>query len=183
MPGRGVGWTRPSLRFRIGVVPMGRPHACLAQSSAPVYATRRSLELMSWDISVFAAAEVPPPVAQMPEDWRGAILGSCEQVRDQISRVFADVDWSDSSWGTCDRKEFTLEFNLGKEDPVDGFMIHVRGRSSVVVKLLLEFAYGTGWYLLDCSEGEWFHHHRNPEASWHGFQKYRDRVLRSSSIR
>jgi hypothetical protein len=136
---------------------------------------------MSWDISVFAAADAPPPVAQMPNDWRGTILGSFEGVRAQISRMFSDVDWSDCSWGRCDRKEFSLEFNLGQKDPVDGFMIHVRGGSGVVVKLLIDFARSTGWYLLDCSGGEWFHHHPNPEGSWQEFQEYRNRALLNGS--
>jgi hypothetical protein len=71
---------------------------------------------------------------------------------------------------------FSSEFNMGKKDPSDGFMIHVRGGGPVVTKLL-ELAASTGWFLLDCSQGEWLHHCKDPDAGWIGFQAYRDRVL------
>jgi hypothetical protein len=130
---------------------------------------------MSWDISVMASTSPPPPVEQMPSDWRGDCLGSQVEVRAKISAVLPQVDWSDPSWGTIEGDGFSFEFNVGKE-PSDGFMIHVRGGGPAVAKLL-ELAESTGWYLLDCSQGEWFHHCKNPDAGWIGFQAYRDRVI------
>lgn len=102
-------------------------------------------------------------------------MGPAPAVRDRIAQVIPDVDWSDRTWGVCHRAAFTLELNMGDKDPIDSFMIHARGGGDVV-ELLLDLAKSSGWYLLDCSEGEWFHHHRNPDETWRRFQAYRDYV-------
>jgi hypothetical protein len=112
----------------------------------------------------------------MPSDWRGESLGSQADVREKISIVLPRVDWSDPTWGMFDGDGFSFEFNMGQKDPSDGFMIHVRGGGPAVTKLL-ELAASTGWFLLDCSQGEWLHLCKDPDAGWVGFQAYRDRVL------
>jgi hypothetical protein len=40
---------------------------------------------MGWDNFVFAAKAPPPPVSQMPDDWRGELLGATSEVRSKIS--------------------------------------------------------------------------------------------------
>ena len=131
---------------------------------------------MSWDISVFAASDPPPPVDSMPDDWRAQVLGTRQEVRDQISQSIPDTDWTDPRWGSFAGDGFSFEFNIGSEEPSTGFMIHVRGGSDAV-SLLLGLAKRSGWFLLDCSSGEWFHHCQDAHAGWQGFQAYRDSVL------
>jgi hypothetical protein len=96
-------------------------------------------------------------------------------LRAKISKVFPQVDWSDPSWGIYDGDGFSFEFNVGEEDPSDDIMIHVRGRGPAV-EALLNLAQATGWYLLDCSQGEWLHHCKDVNVGWTRFQAYRDRV-------
>jgi hypothetical protein len=133
---------------------------------------------MSWDISVMASSTPPPPVEQMPRDWRGVSLGSQSDIRQKISTVLPRVDWSDPTWGIFEGEGFSFEFNMGEKDPSDGFMVHVRGGGPAVTKLF-ELGQSTGWFLLDCSQGEWLHHCKEPDAGWIGFQAYRDRVIAS----
>jgi hypothetical protein len=134
---------------------------------------------MSWDVSVFAAKVPPPPVSEMPDDWRGETLGTAADVRNKISAVLPKVDWGDPTWGIYDGDGFSFEFNVGRKDPSEGFMVHVRGGGDAV-SLLLQLAERWSWYLLDTSQGEWLHHCSNAEAGWRGFLAYRDRVLRQS---
>jgi hypothetical protein len=131
---------------------------------------------MSWDISVVASPAPPPLVEQLPRDWRGEVLGSQAEVREKISTVLPETDWRDPTWGIFEGDGFSLEFNMGSEEPSDGFMIHVRGGGPAVTNLL-RLAELTGWYLLDCSQGEWLHHCKDPEAGWVGFQAFRDKVF------
>ena len=135
---------------------------------------------MSWDISVFASNNLPPPVADMPEDWRGLKLGSLEYIRAAVSACFPKTDWNDPTWGSLEETGYSFEFNTGDTDPCDGFMIHVRGGGDAVSELIV-FAKKTGWYLLDCSQGEWLHHCENPESGWRGFQEYRDHVIKTTN--
>lgn len=134
---------------------------------------------MSWDVSFFAAEAPPPPVTEMPDDWRGESLGTLEEVRGKISGSAPEVNWSDPSWGTLYGEGFSLEFNIGRNDPCYGFMVHVRGAGDAV-RPLLAIGEKWCWYLLDTSQGEWLHHLSDVEAGWVGFQEYRDRVIRRS---
>ena len=131
---------------------------------------------MSWDICVFAAKEPPPPVDEMPNEWRGEPLGTTAEVRSKISACLPEVDWSNPEWGHYDSDGLSLEFNVGGEGPSDGFMVHVRGGGDAV-QALLKLSDRWNWYLLDVSQREWLHHCSNVEAGWKGFQEYRNRVL------
>jgi hypothetical protein len=137
---------------------------------------------MSWDVSIVAADSPPPPVADMPDDWKGVSMGSSEEVRSAISGCLGDVDWSDPTWGHFYGDGFSFEFNIvgmceGRD--MTGFMIHVRGGGNAIEKLI-SLSDATGWFLLDCSQGEWLHHCEDHDAGWVGFQEYRDRVLERS---
>jgi hypothetical protein len=131
---------------------------------------------MSWDVSVFASKEAPPAVAEMPDDWRGEVLGSCAEVRSKVSECLPGVDWSNPSWGIYEGEGFSYEFNIGREEPCDGLMVHVRGGGDAIAPLL-SLSERWAWYLLDCSQGEWLHRCLDADAGWQGFQAYRDRVL------
>jgi hypothetical protein len=131
---------------------------------------------MSWDVSFYASKAPPPPVAEMPDDWRGEPRGTPASVRAKISEYFPEVDWTKPEWGTSERDGFSFEFNLGSENPCESFMVHVRGSGDSVTHLLA-LAERNDWYLLDCSSGEWMHHCENPDEGWKNFQAYRDRVL------
>jgi hypothetical protein len=131
---------------------------------------------MSWDVSVFASDSPPLPVEEMPPDWKGAMLGSAASVRQAISAVIPNVDWSDPTWGLLAGEGFSFEFNMGKQDPTDGFMIHVRGGGDAVPNLM-KLATQCGWYLLDTSTGEWMHHADDPNKGWESFQAFRDQVI------
>ena len=131
---------------------------------------------MSWDVYVLGATEPPPPVAEMPDDWRGASLGSADEVRRKITVCLPETDWSDPTWGCYAGAGFTFEFSVRAVEPCDGFMIFVRGGGDAVPEIL-RLAERWGWYPLDCSSSEWFHHTPDVGANWQEFQAYRDRVL------
>lgn len=131
---------------------------------------------MSWDVLLHAAHEPPPPVAEMPDDWQGDLLGTLEEVRAKIDASISGVDWSDPSWGIYNGDGYSFEFNIGDEEPCDSVMVHVRGGGEALSPLL-SLGSRWGWYLLDTSQGEWLHHCESPDAGWQGFQEYRNRVL------
>lgn len=131
---------------------------------------------MSWDVSVFSCKTPPPPMDQIPDDWRADVMGSGDEVRGKISQFLAGVDWSDPTWGSYRGGGFSFEFNLGSKEPLEGFMVHVRGGGDAVAALV-KFAKPNNWYLLDCSTGDWINNDNPSEEGWKGFQAYRDRVI------
>ncbi len=133
---------------------------------------------MSWDIWFIAAETPPPPAAQMPDDWKGIPFGSLNEVRETITTHLPGTDWSDAAWGTYDGPGYSLEFNMGKEDPCSSFMIHVRGGGEVV-SIIEKLATIPDWFAMDTSQGEWWHHNQDKEKGWKSFQEYRDYITRT----
>jgi hypothetical protein len=131
---------------------------------------------MSWDVSVFASDSPPLPVAEMPDDWAGSPLGPAQDVRARLSAALPGIDWTNPTWGQFKGPGFSFEFNMGREDPITGFMIHVRGGGDPVV-VLSELSKACGWCLLDTSTGEWMHHASRPGSGWEGFTAFRDQVV------
>lgn len=134
---------------------------------------------MSWDI-FFVAADAPPaPSARMPEDWFSRPIGTCADLRERLSGLFPGTDWTDPAWGVYEGERFTLEFNIGENDPCDGFAVHVRGRGDAV-DAVRRIAEVPGWYGADPVQGEWLHHTADPGAGWRAFQNFRSDLVRET---
>ena len=82
---------------------------------------------MSWDIFV---QELPPnvrTVADIPDTFRpGPLCKRADLIR-RIKDFTPAVDFSDPAWGSLDAPTFSVEFNLGQHDMVEGFALHIRG--------------------------------------------------------
>jgi hypothetical protein len=130
---------------------------------------------MSWDVAVlncggelFAGeASVPKPVGP---------LGSAVRVRQRIARHLPDVDWSDPTWGLYRGDGFTIEFNLGDDDPIQVCTLHVRGGGDPI-PALRRFVNPNGWALLDCSTGAVLDAENPSPEGWEGFQAFRDQAI------
>lgn len=82
---------------------------------------------MSWDIFV---QELPPGITavdEIPEDFRPGPIGRRHEIVAGITRVVPSVDLSNPDWGRIETAGFSVEINLGPDDPVTSFAFHVRG--------------------------------------------------------
>lgn len=131
---------------------------------------------MSWDVLIFnLRGALPPPLDQQQEvDW--GPLGPAEEVRRQISSFLPGIDWSAPTWGLYKGDGFSIEFNVGNDDPIDNMMLHVRGRGDVI-SAITRFASPLGWSVLDCSTSQFLDLDNPSHAGWEGFQAYRDKVI------
>lgn len=136
---------------------------------------------MSWDVMVFNYDGSPPSdFADLPEDHKPDPLGPASTVREAISKQLPGVDWSDPNWGIYDGNEFSIEFNTGKEDPIDSIMLHVRGGGDAIAAIL-KFASPNKWSLFDCSSGQFIDPENPSQDGWEGFQEFRDKVFEQYS--
>lgn len=131
---------------------------------------------MSWDVLVFHLREKPRSLEELQEDSL-LPLGSAEQVRAAISAALRTVDWSDPAWGLYSGDGFSIEFSVGREDPVQSIMLHVRGGGDAI-KDIMKVVVPSGWAALDCSTSEFLDPDDPSDAGWVGFQEYRDKMLR-----
>ncbi len=72
---------------------------------------------MSWDVMIFnMQGKTPPPIQELQEsDYE--VLGPAAEVRQRISALLSEADWSDPTWGIYEGDGFSIEFNVGKKDP------------------------------------------------------------------
>lgn len=132
---------------------------------------------MSWDVMIFnMRGRTPPPIEQLQESDCDP-LGSAVEVRHQLTVLLPGIDWSDTAWGMYASNGFSIEFNVGGDDPICHMMLHVRGGGDAI-STITAFARLQGWSALDCSTGEFLDLENPSQAGWEGFQAYRDKVVK-----
>jgi hypothetical protein len=130
---------------------------------------------MSWDISVADFGSYAS-IDELPEDFRLPSLGPRASIVEKMLEVVPRANFSDPTWGLIDTEDGSIEVNIGREDPIDGFMLHVRGgpRTLDVVLGLLHALDLRG---IDCQSGEFL----DPDQARKSFDRwrgYRDQVIR-----
>jgi len=125
---------------------------------------------------VFRFAGTPPTSTEEMEDAESIPLGSAADVRAGISSVLPQTSWSNPEFGSFDGDEFSIEFNLGTDDPIDNMMLHVRGGGDAV-SAVMSIVAPLGWSALDCSTGEFLNTAAPSNDGWEGFQNLRDNIL------
>jgi hypothetical protein len=129
---------------------------------------------MSWDVFVLNLGGKRPPGDAADAEPVGP-LGPAAKVRKRIAKQLPGVDWSDASWGVYEGDGFTIEFNVGDDDPIDSMMLHVRGGGDAIAALL-RFANPNKWALLDCTTSEFLDPDDPSAEGWEGFQTLRDKA-------
>lgn len=130
---------------------------------------------MSWDVLLLHLPDDVTSVQQIPDDYAPAPLGSQHDVLAAITRTVPGTDLSDPTWGELLGPTWSMELNIGQEDPVDSIMLHNRGSGDDVLTPVFRLAGALRCKVLDCAEGDL----TTPlEASgWHRFQQYRTRTI------
>ena len=134
---------------------------------------------MSWDVMVFHLRDKPRSLDELKEE-NLLPLGAAGAVRAAISvSLHEQVDWSDPTWGLYGGDGFSIEFNVGKDDPIQNMMLHVRGGGDAISDILKIVA-PNGWSALDCSTSDFLDPAAPSDAGWAGFQRYRDQIINGS---
>jgi hypothetical protein len=134
---------------------------------------------LSWDVSIHAANIPPAKFEELGGNWDTIPLGSCESVRQRLSILSPDIDWTDREWGYLQGHGYSIEFNLGDNEPCDGVMLHIRGsgENNNLFEFLRNIQSKAGWYVLDHTQNEWLHHGANPEVGLRAFNEMGNDVL------
>lgn len=132
---------------------------------------------MSWEVMIFNFGGASPPPLEQIQDGDLKPLGAAKDVRRRISELLPSVDWTDPTWGIYGGDGFSIEFNVGKEDPITNMMLHVRG-SGDAISTIMGFICLLGWWAFDCTTSEYLNPQNPSQAGWEGFQRYRDKILK-----
>jgi hypothetical protein len=130
---------------------------------------------MSWDIYVLDLPAEATTVEAIPPDFVPRPLGPRAGIIAAIRGVAPDADFTDPAWGRIDAPAFSIEVNLGGDELVDSFALHVRGGEEAVacVAAIVE---ALGVRAVDAGSGDFFNRETALE-SFRRWRSYRDRVL------
>jgi hypothetical protein len=131
---------------------------------------------MSWDVSIMKFSRPYQSVADIPTNEKPLPLGSRASVHQRVLLEFPGTNWADPAWGKWDGPAGSVEFNLGKRDPAEGLMLHVRAGSEVVASIV-RLCRTNGWQGIDCSSGDFIEMSDDPTQGLKSWATYRDQVV------
>jgi hypothetical protein len=108
---------------------------------------------MGRDVKVFDFDGHTPPEEAVRPGFQPRSMGSAEAVREAISRALVDVDWSNPRCGVLTDEGYTLEFDLGQVEAVQGLTLHIHGGGDVM-GVVAHLCLVNGWAALDHAIGE-----------------------------
>ncbi|WP_330239217.1 hypothetical protein [Streptomyces sp. NBC_00525] len=130
---------------------------------------------MSWDVILLRLPDDVTSVQEIPADYTPDLLGPRHDVLAAVTQAVPGVDLTDPAWGELSGPTWSIELNIGSEDPVDSVMLHIRGFGDDVLTPVLRLAEALRCKALDCSEGDLITPGKT--SGWHAFQRFRDRVV------
>jgi hypothetical protein len=82
---------------------------------------------MSFDIFVQDIPAAAKSVDEIPEDFVPKPIGTRSAVVLAISKVAPEIKFSSPEWGTIEGDDYSIDVNLGLNDPVTAFAFHLYG--------------------------------------------------------
>lgn len=130
---------------------------------------------MSWDVLLLRLPDGITSVQDIPDDCTPPPLGRQQEVLTAVSQAVPEADLSDSTWGELLGPTWSIELNIGEEDPVNTIMLHIRGSGDDVLTPVFRLADALGCKVFDCTVGDLI----RPQgpSGWNAFQEFRDRVI------
>ncbi|MFD9573190.1 hypothetical protein ACFWBI_25495 [Streptomyces sp. NPDC059982] len=130
---------------------------------------------MSWDVLLLRLPDDITSVQEIPADCSPAPLGRRHDVLAAVIQACPEVELSDPAWGELSCAAWSIEFNIGSEDPVDSIMLHIRGSGDDVLIHVFRLAEALSCRVLDCAGGDLIT--PGQASGWHAFQQFRDLVV------
>ncbi len=130
---------------------------------------------MSWDVFVQDLPTDATCVADIPDDFRPQSIGKRATIIAGIRAEFPLADFSDPAWGILEAGSYSIEFNLGADEQVRSFAMHVRGAVDAVDAVAAVLT-RLGLRAFDTSSGGFFSVETAKE-SMETWSRYRDEAL------
>ena len=132
---------------------------------------------MSWDIFVQDLPQGIRSVDELPSDFRPRPIGKRVDIIAAIKEIIPDADFSNPCWGMIEGADYSIEVNLGQQEILDGFALHVRGGSEEVSKVVLKLLRHLGLCGIDPSAYEILTPKSLSAPGFRRWKDFRDRVI------
>ena len=136
---------------------------------------------MSWDVVIMNVPEGIESPAELPDDFESN-LGTAESFLSLLNSLFPEIDLSDPTWGILDGPDFSIEFSIGENDPIESVMLHVRG-SDQAIQPIQRLCQAGSWRALDMGDGEFIDFSAEPAAGLESWRDLRDEAAAAARSR
>jgi len=113
-----------------------------------------TLRPVSWDVFIFAAPTTVTTVDEIPPDFDPPPHGAAAEVRRRLRAAFPALDLTDPAWGHLSDAGWSIDLNIGPDDPVHAITLHVRGGGETLMPAIAGIAASVGGRALDVATGE-----------------------------
>jgi hypothetical protein len=134
---------------------------------------------MSWDVIVHRFPPDIEKIDQLPDGFKPPFIGSRAEVAQAIRTLFPNANTSNLSWLLIIGPDFSIEVNIGRKDPCDGCMLHVRGGNGAL-EAVMQIARHFEARAFDMSSSEFLDRMRDPGSGFRQWQAQRERVVQGS---
>jgi hypothetical protein len=131
---------------------------------------------MSWDIFVQDLPEGINSIEDIPQEFRPKTFLPRARIVEVFKEVAPFTDFSDPKWWRIQCHAFSIEVNIGLEDPSNGFALHIRG-SGEAAGVVAEILQRLGVRALDTASATGLFDLEKSGESFRKWQSYRDQVL------
>jgi hypothetical protein len=87
---------------------------------------------MSWDLFIQDLPVAINSIEEIPPDFQPQPILPRTRILEVVKELVPTADFSDPKWWRIDAPEFSIEINIGPEDPSNGFALHIRGGEHVL---------------------------------------------------
>lgn len=86
---------------------------------------------MSWDLFVQDWGNART-LEEIPDDFQPQPIGNRTDIIRTILSAEPTVNFTDKSWGILENDQFYIEFNMGDDELLNSFAMHVRGNKLAI---------------------------------------------------
>jgi len=133
---------------------------------------------MSWDVVIMRFPDgFDGDFDKMPADWEPEKLFTQDYFAEEIKKIFPNII-GDKTWMTLNAETYSIEVNIGDDDPVSNIMLHVRGGDEAlqaIEKICIKF----NCQALDTTESKLIDFDKKTNDGFTSWREYRDNVLKN----
>lgn len=132
---------------------------------------------MSWDVVVMKFPEnFNNDWDNVPKDFKPETICTHEHLKNEIKKLLPNINHDDPSWMVLNGETYSIEFNVGADDPINCIMLHVRGGDEALQAIKI-FCEKFNCDALDTTEGKCIDFNEKSNKGFSAWRKYRDKVL------
>jgi hypothetical protein len=132
---------------------------------------------MSWDVLLMRFPEdFNGDFDEIPNNWEPEELFTKDYFAKELNKIFPEINTEDKTWMTLDSETFSIELNIGDDEPISNIMLHVRGDDMAIhaIELLCKTF---NLQALDTTESELIDFSKNTNDGFAKWREYRNLVL------